>query len=305
MRKLITSIALVLALVGALPLTAANPTHNLVAVTTTATGTTIPTQGVCTMATVWSASSSTASIVFEQSADGTTWSTMATFTDPSSTATSSAYYWGKYSRLRVDTRSAGTLSGDLFWAPCTLFPTSITSFNNITFTKPASTATFTLTAGKTFAVAKTLTLTGTDSTTHTFPSTSSSTARIDAAQTFAGVNTHSAVDIFSAGFKLNVAAKATDGAIASAPSNLFITKASALGSSTIATPTATTHDGYIVRLVSTTAFAHVISCASGKINGGTTTTVTFTSATIGDSVTLMAYQGVWYVVATTGTITLS
>lgn len=186
MKKIVTSLALILALMGAAPLMAAPPTHNLVAVTTTATGATVPTGGVCTMATVWSASTSTASVVFEQSADGTTWSTMATFTDPSSTATSSAYYYGKFSRLRVDTRSAGTLSGDLFWAPCTLFPTSITSFNNITFTKPASTATFTLTAGKTFAVAKSLTLTGTDSTTMTFPSTSATVARTDAGQTFTG-----------------------------------------------------------------------------------------------------------------------
>jgi hypothetical protein len=102
-----------------------------------------------------------------------------------------------------------------------------------------------------------------------------------------------------------IAAKASNGAIASAPGVIVITKGSALGSSTLATPTTTTHDGYVLTIVSSTAYAHVVSCASGKINGGSTTTVTFTSAGIGDSVTLVAYQGVWYIVGTTGTITLT
>lgn len=44
-------------------------------------------------------------------------------------------------------------------------------------------------SGKTFTANNTLTLAGTDGTTHTFPDTSSSVARIDAAQTFAGVQT--------------------------------------------------------------------------------------------------------------------
>ncbi len=110
---------------------------------------------------------------------------------------------------------------------------------------------------------------------------------------------------FIGAHKDTIAAKLTDGAIASAPGTIVITKGSALGSSTLATPTTTTHDGYRLTIVSSTAFAHVVSCASGKINGGSTTTVTFTSAAIGDSVTLVAYQGIWYVIGTTGTITLT
>lgn len=185
MKKTFAALALILAVLVAGPATAGN-SHNLVAVTTTATGTSIPTNGVCAQATVWSASTSSATVLFEQSADGTTWSTAATFTDPSSTATASAFHYAKFSRLRVSARVSGTLSGDIFWGPCTLFPTSITSFNNITFTKPATGATLTLTDGKTFSVAKTLTLTGTDGTTHTFPSTSATIARTDAGQTFTG-----------------------------------------------------------------------------------------------------------------------
>jgi hypothetical protein len=105
--------------------------------------------------------------------------------------------------------------------------------------------------------------------------------------------------------KSTIAAKSGDGAIASAPGVIVITKGSALGSSTLATPTTTTHDGYILTIVSSTAFAHVVSVASGKVNGGTNTTITFTSAAIGDSVTLVAYQGVWYTVGAHGTITLT
>ena len=45
--------------------------------------------------------------------------------------------------------------------------------------------------GKTLTLSNTLTLAGTDSTTMTFPSTSASIARIDAAQTFAGTQTFS------------------------------------------------------------------------------------------------------------------
>ena len=102
-----------------------------------------------------------------------------------------------------------------------------------------------------------------------------------------------------------IAAKAVDGPIASAIGTIVITKGSALGASTLATPTPTTHDGYVIRIIAATAFAHVVSCAAGKINGGAITTLTFTSASVGDSVTLIAYQGVWLTIGTTGTITLT
>jgi hypothetical protein len=109
--------------------------------------------------------------------------------------------------------------------------------------------------------------------------------------------------IFGGAHKDTIAAKLIDGAISSAPGTIAITKATPLGSSTLATPTVTTHDGYILRITSTTAQAHVVSCASGKVNGGTTTTLTFGGA-IGDSIVLVAYQGVWYSVANTN-VTLS
>jgi hypothetical protein len=52
--------------------------------------------------------------------------------------------------------------------------------NNITFTQPATASTFTLVAGKTLTVNNTLTFSGTDSTTMTFPTTSATLARTDA-----------------------------------------------------------------------------------------------------------------------------
>ena len=101
------------------------------------------------------------------------------------------------------------------------------------------------------------------------------------------------------------AAKLTDGAIAFSNSDIFITKGSALGSSTLATPTVTTHDNWTMTITSTTAFAHVITVETGKVNGAAATTITFTSAAAGDSVTLKAWQGIAYITATRGTITLA
>lgn len=62
-----------------------------------------------------------------------------------------------------------------------------TSINGLTLT--SSTGTFSLTNGKTFAVSNGLTLAGTDSTTMTFPATSATIARTDAANTFTGTQT--------------------------------------------------------------------------------------------------------------------
>lgn len=62
-------------------------------------------------------------------------------------------------------------------------------FNKVAITKPATGSTFTLLDGKTLTVDNTLELAGTDSTVMTFPSTTASIARIDAAQSFAGVQT--------------------------------------------------------------------------------------------------------------------
>lgn len=68
-----------------------------------------------------------------------------------------------------------------------------TSINKVTITAPATGSTLTIADGKTLTVNNSLTLSGTDSTTMTFPSTSATVARTDAAQTFTGTQTFSQV----------------------------------------------------------------------------------------------------------------
>ncbi len=70
-----------------------------------------------------------------------------------------------------------------------------TSINGLTLT--SSTGTFTLTNLKTFAVTHSLTLSGTDSTVMTFPTTSATIARTDAANTFTGTQTIGALLVTS------------------------------------------------------------------------------------------------------------
>jgi len=67
----------------------------------------------------------------------------------------------------------------------TLGVASATTINGLTIT--SSTGTLTVTNLKTLSVSNTLTLAGTDSTTMTFPSTSATIARTDAANTFTGI----------------------------------------------------------------------------------------------------------------------
>lgn len=102
--------------------------------------------------------------------------------------------------------------------------------------------------------------------------------------------------VLQGGSKQTIAAKTGNGAISSAPGVIIITKGSALGSSTLADPTTTTHDGYVLTIVAGTAYPHEVICNSGKVNGGTNVLMTFGGA-VGDSITLVAYQGVWYSIA--------
>ena len=69
-------------------------------------------------------------------------------------------------------------------------------YNGLTIS--TTTGTLTVANGKTLTASNTITLAGTDGTTMTFPGTSASVARIDAAQTFTGVQTFSSSPIISA-----------------------------------------------------------------------------------------------------------
>lgn len=68
-------------------------------------------------------------------------------------------------------------------------PITASKINKVTVTAPATGSTLTIADGKTLTANSSLTLAGTDSTVMTFPSTSATIARTDAAQTFTGIQT--------------------------------------------------------------------------------------------------------------------
>jgi hypothetical protein len=79
--------------------------------------------------------------------------------------------------------------------------------------------------------------------------------------------------------------------------SIYITKAGVCAL-TLADPTATTHDGCRLTIISTTANAHTVSNAAGSgfnDGGGAADIATFGGAK-GDSMIIEAYQGKWYVV---------
>lgn len=91
--------------------------------------------------------------------------------------------------------------------------------------------------------------------------------------------------------------EAANGAIGIKNGRAVITKSTA-ATLTLALPTATTDDYKTLVIEDTTGKAHTVTTPSNGINGSLTT-ITF-SGQIGDSVELMAYQGVWYYVNGSG-----
>lgn len=89
-----------------------------------------------------------------------------------------------------------TLTSPVLTTP-TLGVATATSINGLIVS--TTTGTLTMTNAKTLAVTNTLTLSGTDSTVMTFPSTSATIARTDAANTFTGVQTLSSAPVLSTG----------------------------------------------------------------------------------------------------------
>lgn len=89
---------------------------------------------------------------------------------------------------------------------------SATSINKVAITAPATSATLTISDGKTLAATQTITLTGTDSTVMTFPTTSATIARTDAANTFTGASTASAWVLTSPTITTKISPTSDDGA---------------------------------------------------------------------------------------------
>lgn len=96
-----------------------------------------------------------------------------------------------------------------------------TSINKVAITAPATSATLTIADGKTLSVAKSLTLDGTDGTTMTFPTTSATIARTDAANAFTGASTASAWVLTSPTITTSIVPTSNDGAALGSTSNQF------------------------------------------------------------------------------------
>lgn len=76
----------------------------------------------------------------------------------------------------------------------------------------------------------------------------------------------------------------------------MITKAGVLAD-TLAAPTATTDDGKVITVVSATANAHTITATNLLNTGSAANDIATFAAFAGASLTLMAYQATWYVIA--------
>jgi hypothetical protein len=104
----------------------------------------------------------------------------------------------------------------------------------------------------------------------------------------------------SLNFTHTLTALTTNGAVnAHTTANYVITKAGILAD-TLGAPTATTDDGVMITITSSTAYAHTLT-ATGLLGTGTASTdkATF-AAYAGAGLTLMAYQGIWLVQASVG-----
>ena len=89
---------------------------------------------------------------------------------------------------------------------------SATTVNKVTITAPASASTLTIADGKTLTASNSLTLAGTDATTQTFPATNATIARTDAAQTFTGTQTFTAIGLtgYATGAKIYLSSNISD-----------------------------------------------------------------------------------------------
>lgn len=86
-----------------------------------------------------------------------------------------------------------------------------------------------------------------------------------------------------------------NGAITVKEGTIFLNKAGVLAA-TLAAPTATTDDGKVLTIVALTGNAHTVTQTTpGFNNGSTASDVATFGGAVGDSFTVRAYQGIWYV----------
>jgi len=164
-----------------------------------------------------------------------------------------------------------------------------TSVNKVAITAPATSATLTIIDGKTATINNTLTLAGTDSTTMTFPGTSATIARTDAANTFTGNQTFSGAIIGGSAQSL------------SGPGAVTVTEVLTEFTSTGTGDALTLANGVTGQIKVIVYIAEAAGADTGVLTPSTKigyTTITFTA--IGDSATLMYTSLGWAVIGSDG-----
>ena len=165
-----------------------------------------------------------------------------------------------------------------------------TSINKVAFTAPATNATLTIANGKTLTANNSVTFAGTDATTMTFPSTSASIARTDAAQTFTGTQTFAGAVVGSV--------QALSG-----PGAVNITTLTTTFTSTGAGNALTLANGVAGQLKAVVYVAEAAGGDTGVLtptNFGNGTTITFNA--VGESVLLQFLGTDWWIVSNNGAI---
>jgi hypothetical protein len=165
-----------------------------------------------------------------------------------------------------------------------------TSVNKMAITAPATSSTLAVADGKTFTVNHSLTLSGTDTTTMTFPATSATIARTDAAQAFTGNQTFNGAIIG--------AVQALSG-----PGAVNVTQLTTAFTSTGTGNALTLADGVAGQLKTIIYVAEAAGGDTGVLtptNLGSATTITFND--IGDSVTLQFAGTDWWVIGLRGAV---
>ena len=190
------------------------------------------------------------------------------------------------------TSSTGTGSVVLSSSPNLSTPTlgvaTATSINRVAITTPATSATLTIANNKVLTVNQSLTLAGTDSTTMTFPSTSATIARTDAAQTFTDNQT------FSGCFIQGVQSLTGPGAV-------NITQPVTKFTSTATGNALTLADGVEGQIKTIVYVAEAAGADTGVFtptNLGAGTTITFTD--VGDACVLQFLGSDWWAISLRG-----
>jgi hypothetical protein len=165
-----------------------------------------------------------------------------------------------------------------------------TSVNKMAITAPATSSTLAVADGKTFTVNHSLTLSGTDTTTMTFPATSATIARTDAAQAFTGNQTFNGAIIG--------AVQALSG-----PGAVNVTQLTTAFTSTGTGDALTLADGVAGQIKTIIYVAEAAGGDTGVLtptNLGSATTITFNA--VGDSVTLQFAGTDWWVIGLRGAV---